>query len=69
MQKIKKMMEADPAIGDKSAKDVIYVISPFANVAYQLAQKLKEIGFTRFDNSGSLLTLELYTYSKEKKRR
>lgn len=52
LQKIKKMMEADPAIGDKSAKDVIYVISPFANVAYQLAQKLKEIGFTRFDNSG-----------------
>lgn len=46
------MIEDDPAIIDKSAKDTIYVISPFKNVAYMLSQKLKEIGFTRFDDHG-----------------
>lgn len=52
VRKIKKMIEDDPAIIDKSAKDTIYVISPFTNVAYMLSQKLKEIGFTRFDDHG-----------------
>lgn len=52
VRKIKKMIEDDPAIIDKSAKDTIYVISPFKNVAYMLSQKLKEIGFTRFDDHG-----------------
>lgn len=53
VQKIKKMIEEDPAIIDKNAKDIIYVISPFKNVAYMLAQKLKEINFTRFDDHGN----------------
>lgn len=46
-QKIQAMMKENPAIADKNEKDVIYVISPFANVAVQLAKKLSNIGFTR----------------------
>lgn len=52
LKKIKKMIEENPAIIDKKAKDIIYVISPFTNVAYMLSQKLKGIGFTRFDDHG-----------------
>lgn len=52
LKKIKKMIEENPAIIDKKAKDIIYVISPFTNVAYMLSKKLKEIGFTRFDDHG-----------------
>lgn len=47
-QKIKELMEQDPRIKDPKEKDVIYVITPFANAAYQLAQKLRGIGFTRY---------------------
>ncbi|MGN0485256.1 MAG: DEAD/DEAH box helicase [Lachnospiraceae bacterium] len=50
LQKIKEMMKENPKIADKTEKDQIYVITPFANVAYQLAQKLKSIGFTRFEH-------------------
>lgn len=32
--------------------DTTYVISPFKNVAYQLSQELKEIGFTRYGQDG-----------------
>ena len=32
-------------------KDIIYVISPFKNVAYQLSRELKKIGFTRYDEN------------------
>ncbi|MBQ8568854.1 MAG: ATP-binding protein [Oscillospiraceae bacterium] len=49
LKKISKMAEKDPDILNKNAKDKIYVISPFSNVAYQLSQKLRKIGFTRFD--------------------
>ena len=52
MKKLQSMIEQNPAIIDKSQKDIVYVISPFKNVAYQLAQKLKEIGFTRYDEQG-----------------
>lgn len=52
VRKIKKMIEDDPAIIDKNAKDTIYVISPFKNVAYMLSVKLNNIGFTRFDKHG-----------------
>ena len=48
--KISAMMRADPSIGDKSAKDKIYIISPFANVAYMLSRRLAQIGFTRYDD-------------------
>lgn len=47
---IKKMAKANPRILDKNENDIVYVISPFANVAYQLAQKLNTIGFTRYEN-------------------
>ncbi len=30
----------------------MYVITPFKNVAYQLAQELNKIGFTRYDENG-----------------
>lgn len=52
LQIIREMMKENPKIKDKNEKDEIYVISPFANVAYRLSHKLKEIGFTRFDGKG-----------------
>lgn len=48
LQKIKEMMNHNTKIGDKNTEDVIYVISPFSNVAYRIAEKLKSIGFTRY---------------------
>lgn len=44
---LKAMMEKDPAIGNKKEKDKVYVITPFANVAFQLAKELDKVGFTR----------------------
>lgn len=52
VKKIKEMVQENPKIIDKSEKDIIYVITPFSNVAYHLAQALKEIKFTRFDEHG-----------------
>ncbi|MDE6566809.1 MAG: hypothetical protein K2K70_03625, partial [Lachnospiraceae bacterium] len=52
LQKIKEMMNQNPKIADKKEKDVIYVITPFSNVAYQLSQKLRKIHFTRYDDLG-----------------
>lgn len=49
--KLKQMIENDPAIVDKNNKDVVYVISPFRNVAYHLSRELKKIGFTRYSNN------------------
>lgn len=49
-RKILELMEEDPKIGDKREKDVIYVITPFSNAAYQLSRKLDEIKFTRYDD-------------------
>ena len=51
-QKIQALMEQDPRIKDKKEKDVIYVITPFSNAARQLSQKLRRIGFTRYDPQG-----------------
>lgn len=62
VRKIKKMMEEDPKIADKNEKDIIYVITPFSNVAYQLAQKLKEIGFTRFKNGKPVNVGTIHTF-------
>lgn len=31
---------------------MVYVITPFSNVAYQLSQKLRKIHFTRYDEQG-----------------
>lgn len=50
--KISELMTQNPDINDKSKKDIIYVISPFKNVAYQLSQELKKIGFTRYGEDG-----------------
>lgn len=61
-KKIKKMMEENPKIGDKNEKDIIYVITPFANVAYRLAQKLKEIGFTRFQKNKPVNVGTIHTF-------
>lgn len=49
-RKIRQMMARNPKIGDKEEKDVIFVITPFANVAYHLSRKLQDIGFTRYDD-------------------
>lgn len=50
--KIQEMVLQNPDIIDKEKKDIIYVIAPFKNVAYQLSQELKKIGFTRYDDNG-----------------
>ncbi|MFL8952847.1 AAA domain-containing protein [Helcococcus kunzii] len=52
LMKIKNMAEKSPEILDKDEKDIVYVITPFSNVAYKLANKLKGIGFTRYDKNG-----------------
>ncbi|MDE6781981.1 MAG: DNA helicase [Ruminococcus sp.] len=49
--KIQSMINENPAIVDPEQKDTIYVISPFANVAYKLSEILKDINFTRYKNN------------------
>ena len=51
-EKIQEMIRQNTDIIDKEKKDIIYVISPFKNVAYQLSRELKKIGFTRYDENG-----------------
>lgn len=51
-ERIQEMISQNPDIIDAEKKDIIYVISPFRNVAYQLSQELKKIGFTRYDEYG-----------------
>ncbi|MEB3025188.1 MULTISPECIES: DEAD/DEAH box helicase [unclassified Parvimonas] len=51
-EKILEMIKRNPDIRNKSVTDVVYVISPFRNVAYHLSHELKEIGFTRYGNDG-----------------
>ena len=46
------MIDRNPKISDKKEKDMVYVITPFNNVAYQLSRKLRKIGFTRYDKQG-----------------
>jgi len=52
LKKLSEMIKDNPRIIDKNEMDEVYVISPFANVAYRLSQKLKKIGFTRYDGNG-----------------
>lgn len=52
LNKLKEMINEDPNINDKDKKDTVYIISPFSNVAFQLAKKLDEIHFTRRDTNG-----------------
>lgn len=52
LNKLKEMIDKNPKILDKKGKDVVYVITPFSNVAYQLSQKLRKIHFTRYDEQG-----------------
>lgn len=53
LQKLREMIAKNPKIIDKKEKDVVYVITPFSNVAYQLSKKLQKklqkIHFTRYD--------------------
>lgn len=48
-QKLSEMIEKNPKIIDENEKDLVYVITPFTNVAYQLSRKLHEINFTRYN--------------------
>ena len=50
-EKLKNMIMENPDIVNKQKEDIVYVISPFKNVAYQLSQELKKIGFTRYDKN------------------
>lgn len=51
-EKIQEMIFQNVDIIDKEKKDIIYVITPFKNVAYHLSLELKKIGFTRYDDKG-----------------
>ena len=51
-EKILELIKCNPNIINKSEKDIIYVISPFRNVAFCLSQELNKIGFTRYSNDG-----------------
>lgn len=50
-EKIQEMISQNLDILDKEKKDIIYVITPFKNVAYQLSQELNKIGFTRYNEN------------------
>jgi len=50
-EKIQEMIKENPDILDKKKKDIIYVISPFKNVADQISIELDKIGFTRRDSN------------------
>lgn len=52
LQKLREMSKKNPKILNKKEKDVVYVITPFSNVAYRLSQKLRKINFTRYDENG-----------------
>ncbi|MCD7839668.1 MAG: AAA domain-containing protein [Erysipelotrichaceae bacterium] len=60
--KIKQMSKTNPDILDKTKKDVIYVITPFANVAKQLAKELNNIGFTRYSGSKATNVGTIHTF-------
>ena len=51
-KKLQSMIMKNPNIVNKQSDNIVYVISPFKNVAYQLSQELKKIGFTRYDKNG-----------------
>jgi superfamily I DNA and/or RNA helicase len=52
VKKISDLINENPRIIDRNKDDVVYVISPFRNVAQQLAYELGKIGFTRYDTNG-----------------
>ena len=49
VNKLKEMIDNNPDIINKKEKDIVYVITPFKNVADQLAKELKKIKFIRED--------------------
>ncbi len=49
---LEEMGKENPAIFDKEKPDQVYVISPFSNVAFELARRLQKINFTRRDQNG-----------------
>ena len=50
-EKILELSKANLDIMDHNKEDIVYVISPFRNVAYQLTKELETIGFTRKDSN------------------
>ena len=52
LKKILELAKNDKNILNPAEKDVVYVITPFTNVARQLARKLERIKFTRRDSTG-----------------
>ncbi|GMT38811.1 hypothetical protein NHP20013_08990 [Helicobacter bizzozeronii] len=62
---IQKQLEENPelhatpeGIKDKENKDAIYVISPFRNVAFKLAESLRDLGFKRKRDVGTVHTFQ-----------
>lgn len=62
LKKIQDMAKSNPKILDKNESDTIYIISPFKNVAYRLARKLDEIGFTRRENGKATNIGTIHTF-------
>lgn len=60
--KLKQMIAHNPTICDKNADDVVYIISPFKNVAYHLSKQLNTIGFTRYVNGTSTNVGTIHTF-------
>ena len=56
-KKILEIAKDRPEVLNKNEKDIIYVITPFKNVAYKLAEQLKKINFTRTDENDKVTNI------------
>lgn len=56
-KKILEIAKDRPEVCNKDEKDIIYVITPFKNVAYKLAEQLKKINFTRTDENNKVTNI------------
>ena len=61
-EKLKSMIAEHPEIIDKNEKDMVYVITPFSNVAYMLSQYLRDIGFTRYSKGKATNIGTIHTF-------
>lgn len=57
IQHISEKLKKNPSLADE-----IYVITPFKNVAYQLAQDLKQIKFTKYQNGKPINVGTVHTF-------
>ncbi|BEG57323.1 DEAD/DEAH box helicase [Helicobacter sp. NHP21005] len=58
LQENQELKATPEGIKDKENKDAIYVISPFRNVAFKLAESLKDLGFKHKRDVGTVHTFQ-----------